>query len=257
MQLEDKVAVVTGGASGLGRATAKMMREAGGRVALFDMNEELGQKYASAFGAEATAFHQVDVADAEAVEAAVQAVVDRFGRIDICVNCAGIANPGKILDREGKAKPLAAYEAVLRVNLLGSFNVMRVCAEHMARNELDARGERGVVVNVASAAAFDGQIGQSAYSSSKGGIVSLSLPAARELGAFGIRVNAIAPGLFRTEMAESLGEKVLEAIVETIEAPRRMGDPAEFAHAVRFLVENAYMNGECVRLDAATRLRAR
>ncbi len=257
MELNNRVAIVTGGASGLGRATTRLFREQGAKVAMFDMNAELGEKYAAEFGPEGTLFQQVDVTAAEAAEAAVAAVVERFGRVDICVNCAGVANPGKILDREGRAKPLAAFETVVRINLVGSFNIMRLCVEQMAKNTPDAGGERGVVINVASAAAFDGQIGQSAYSASKGGIVSMSLPAARELGPLGIRVNAIAPGLFRTEMAESLGEKVLEAITETIEAPRRMGDPAEFAQLVQFLVQNPYMNGECVRIDAATRLRAR
>jgi NAD(P)-dependent dehydrogenase (short-subunit alcohol dehydrogenase family) len=184
-------------------------------------------------------------------------VVDRFKQIDICVNCAGIAGPGKVLDKEGKARPLAKYAQVIGINLIGTFNVMRLCVEQMARNEPDEGGERGVVVNVSSGAAFEGQIGQCAYSSSKAGVVGMTLPAARELGDLAIRVNAIAPGLFLTEMVQSLGPKVIDALIETIEAPRRTGEPAEFAHLVKFLIENRYMNGECVRIDAATRMRAR
>lgn len=257
MQIKGKVAVVTGGASGLGRATASMLHDAGGRVALFDMNEAAGTAYATELGADSTMFVATDVSDEASVSSAIDAVVDRFDRIDICVNCAGIAAPGKILDREGHARPLAKYAQVINVNLIGSFNVMRLCVERMAGNEPEANEERGVVVNVASGAAFEGQIGQCAYSSSKAGIVGLSLPAARELEPLGIRVNAIAPGLFLTEMVQALGDKVVASLTETIESPRRPGDPAEFAHLVKFLIENRYMNGECVRIDAATRLRAR
>ncbi len=257
MQIEDKVAIVTGGASGLGKATARMLRESGARVAILDMNEEMGRGYAAELGDATTQFVTADVTSEASVEAAIGTVVDRFGRIDICVNCAGVAGPGKILDKSGKARPLPNYARVIGVNLIGTFNVMRLCVEHMANNDLQGDEERGVVVNVASGAAFEGQIGQCAYSSSKAGIVGLSLPAARELGPLGIRVNAIAPGLFLTEMVQALGAKVIDSLVETIEAPRRTGDPAEFAHLVKFLIENRYMNGECVRIDAATRLRAR
>ena len=257
MRIEDKVAVVTGGASGLGKATVRMLREAGAQVAILDMNEEVGRLYAIELGEDSAIYVATDVTGEASVTTAIDTVTARFGRIDICVNCAGIAAPGKILDRQGKARPLAKYAQVINVNLIGTFNVMRLCVEQMANNELEDNEERGVVVNVASGAAFEGQIGQCAYSSSKAGIVGLSLPAARELAPLGIRVNAIAPGLFLTEMVEALGEKVIESLVETIESPRRTGDPAEFAHLVKMLIENRYMNGECVRIDAATRMRAR
>jgi 3-hydroxyacyl-CoA dehydrogenase / 3-hydroxy-2-methylbutyryl-CoA dehydrogenase len=256
MQIEDKVAVVTGGASGLGKATARMLREGGARAAILDLNETEGRRYAARLGDDSTFFITTDVTSEVSVATAIDAVVARFGRLDICVNCAGIVGPGKVLDRTGKARSLANYARVIGVNLIGTFNVMRLCAERMANNQLEGNEERGVVVNVASGAAFDGQIGQCAYSSSKAGIVGLSLPAARELGPLGIRVNAIAPGLFLTEMVKGLGEEVVASLIDTIEAPRRPGDPAEFAHLVKFLIENRYMNGECVRIDAATRMRA-
>lgn len=257
MHIKNRVAVVTGGASGLGRATVRMLRGEGARVAILDLNEAAGQPYAAELGSDATLFAAADVTNEASVAAAIDVVVGRFGRIDICVNCAGIVGPGKILDKQGKARPLTNYANVIGINLIGTFNVMRLCVEHMASNELEDNEERGVVVNVASGAAFDGQIGQSAYSSSKAGIVGLNLPAARELGPLGIRVNAIAPGLFLTEMVKALGEEVIASLVDTVEAPRRTGDPAEFAHLVKFLIENRYMNGECVRIDAATRMRAR
>jgi len=254
VQIDGKVAVVTGGASGLGRATANMLVAAGASVGIFDMNESAGAACATELGEDKTCFATVDVTDEQAVGAAVASVAERFGTIDICINCAGIAAPGKILDRDGHARPLAKYAQVINVNLVGTFNVMSSCIEHMARNDTD---ERGVVVNVASGAAFEGQIGQCAYSSSKAGIVGLTLPAARELEPLGIRINSIAPGLFLTEMVRSLGDKVIASLTESIESPRRPGDPDEFAHLVKFLIENSYMNGECVRIDAATRLRAR
>ncbi|HJP36405.1 MAG TPA: SDR family NAD(P)-dependent oxidoreductase [Gammaproteobacteria bacterium] len=257
MQIDTKVAVVTGGASGLGKATARMLRDAGARVAILDRNADEGRRYAAELGDDMTLFVAADVTDEASATAAIDAVVSRFGQIDICVNCAGVAGPSKVLDRQGQAQPLAKYASVIGVNLIGTFNIMRLCVEQMGANELEDGEERGVVVNVASGAAFDGQIGQCAYASSKAGIVGLSLPAARELGPLGIRVNAIAPGLFLTEMVAALGDKVVTSLVETIEAPRRTGDPAEFAHLVKFLIENRYMNGECVRIDAATRMRAR
>lgn len=256
MNIQGKVAVVTGGASGLGRATVAVLCAAGARVAILDMNEEAGEAYANQFGNEVARFIATDVTSPASAEAAINYIEESFGKIDICVNCAGIAGPSKILDRAGKANPLENYTRVININLIGTFNVMSLCVESMAKNEIE-EGERGVVVNVASGAAFEGQIGQSAYSSSKAGIVGLSLPAARELGSLNIRVNSIAPGLFLTELVKGLGDKVVDSLVQTIEAPKRIGDPAEFGHLVKFLVENRYMNGECVRIDAATRMQAR
>lgn len=257
MEIKDKVAVVTGGASGLGRATVSMLNAAGARVGILDMNEEEGSRYIAEIGSDSNLFVAANVSDEASASAAIDAVAARFGRIDICVNCAGIAAPGKILDRDGRARPLAKFAQVINVNLIGTFNVMRLCVEHMARNEPEANEERGVVVNVSSGAAFEGQIGQCGYAASKAGVAGMSLPAARELQPLGIRVNAIAPGLFLTELVKALGDDVVASLIETIESPRRTGDPDEFAHLVKFLIENRYMNGECVRIDAATRMRAR
>tara|TARA_R110001592_G_scaffold363395_1_gene687489 strand:- start:1930 stop:2700 length:771 start_codon:yes stop_codon:yes gene_type:complete len=256
MNIQDKVAVVTGGASGLGKSTVSMLCASGARVAILDANKDAGKAYATELGDDVACFVATDVSNQASVEAAINFVVQHFGNVDICVNCAGIAGPSKILDKTGKASALENYVRVININLIGTFNVMRLCVESMAKNE-PKDGERGVVVNVASGAAFEGQIGQSAYSSSKAGVVGLSLPAARELGPLNIRVNSIAPGLFLTELAKGLGNKVVNSLIETIEAPKRIGDPAEFAHLVKFLVENQYMNGECIRIDAAARMQAR
>ena len=258
MQLQGKLAVITGGASGLGRSTAEyFVREKGARVALFDLNEEAGAKLVNELGADKAIFCRVDVADEVSVAAGVAQVVSAFGAIHVCINCAGIPTPLKILDREGKPSSCGKYFKTILVNLVGTYNVMAHCVAVMARNELENGEERGVVVNTASAAAFDGQVGQTAYASSKAGVVGLALPAARELAAIGVRVNTIAPGIFMTPMVESLGEKVIASLVETIEYPKRCGKTAEFASFAAYICENAYLNGECIRLDAATRLRAR
>jgi 3-hydroxyacyl-CoA dehydrogenase / 3-hydroxy-2-methylbutyryl-CoA dehydrogenase len=258
MKLDGKVAVITGGASGLGRRTAEyFVRDKGAKVAVFDVNDEAGASLVAQLGDANALYRQVDVTDEAAVAAGVQACIDRFGRIDVCINCAGIPTPMKILDKEGKASSCARFQRTVMVNLVGTFQVMAHCIARMAANEPEGGEERGVVVNVASGAAFDGQVGQTAYSSSKAGVVGLSLPAARELSAIGVRVNAIAPGLFNTPMAQSLSPKVVESLTTMIEFPKRFGDMAEFASLCAYICENAYLNGECIRLDAASRLRAR
>jgi len=255
MELKDKVAVVTGGASGLGEAVVREFVAAGASVAVFDRDETRGAALAQELG-DRVNFHRVDVTEEASVTAALEAAAEPVG-LHICVNCAGVANPGKILDRQGNALPLSDYEAVIRINLIGTFNVMSKAAAWMSRNDKIDGEERGVIINTSSGAAYEGQIGQCAYASSKNGVIGLNLPAARELQRHGIRVNAIAPGLFLTPMAQSLGDEVVEAISQTIESPRRLGRPDEFAHCCRFIVENAYLNGETVRLDAATRLTAK
>lgn len=257
MHIQDKVAVVTGGASGLGLAAARYLaKEKGARVALLDLNEEAGRSAAAELGDRAMYVH-ADVTSEESLRQGLAAVVARFGAIHISVNCAGILGPAKVLDKEGKATPLAAFTRVTMVNLVGTYNVMSQCAEQMAKNELDEGNERGVVVNVASIVAFEGQIGQCAYASAKAGVIGLNVPAARELGARGIRVNAIAPGLFLTPLVAQLSEKAFEALKVQAEAPQRLGDPGEFAHCCAFMIENGYLNAETIRLDAATRVRAR
>ena len=258
MRIQDKVIVITGGASGLGRATAHyLLEEKGARVAIFDLNLEAGEKTAAELGPERAMFVDTDVSNEESVQKAVDAVMARFGAIHVCINGAALPTPFKVLGKEGKAAPLARFAQVTAVNLNGVFNVMSKCAEQMAKNEPEAGEERGVVINVSSGAAYEGQIGQCAYASSKAAIIGMNMPAARELGAIGVRVNAIAPGLFLTTMVAGLGEKVLTSLKEQMEAPKRLGNVREFAHCCAFIIENAYLNAETIRLDAAARLRAK
>lgn len=252
MELQDKVAVITGGASGLGRATTEYFVARGARVAILDLSEEQGEAAVAELGEEKALFTATDVTDEESVARAIAATMDKFGAIHININCAGVPAPCKVLDREGKATALKKFAFVVNVNLLGLFNVMSKCAEKMALNEPEGEEERGVIVNISSGAAFEGQIGQCAYSASKSGVLGLNMPAARELGDLGIRVNAICPGLFLTPMAQSLDPKVLDVLKQIPEAPRRPGHMEEFAHCCTFLVENSYMNGRTIRLDAAT-----
>ncbi len=257
MRIEDKVVVVSGGASGLGLAAARYFaQERGARVAIFDLSEENGRRAATELGDRAL-FVPTDVTSAESVRDAVAATIAQWGAVDACINCAGILGPSRVLGKDGNATPLARFAQIVMVNLVGVFNVMSQCAEQMARNEPEAGEERGVIINISSGAAFEGQVGQCAYASTKAGVLGLNLPAARELGEVGIRVNAIAPGLFLTPMVAQLDPKVLGALKAQVEAPPRLGDPREFAHCCAFIIENAYLNGETIRLDAASRLRAR
>jgi 3-hydroxyacyl-CoA dehydrogenase/3-hydroxy-2-methylbutyryl-CoA dehydrogenase len=252
MELQDKVVVITGGASGLGRATAEYFVGKGARVSIFDMNEDAGNAAVAELGEDNALFAATDVSSEESVAAAVDATMAKFGAIHVNINCAGVPAPCKVLDREGKATALKKFAFVVNVNLIGLFNVMSKCAEKMALNEPEGEEERGVVINISSGAAFEGQIGQNAYSASKSGVLGLNMPAARELGDLGIRVNAICPGLFLTPMVQALDPKVLDVLKKIPEAPRRPGHMEEFAHCCAFLVENSYMNGRTIRLDAAT-----
>ncbi len=257
MDLQDKVVAITGGASGLGQATAKyMIQEKGAKVAILDINADAGAATVAELGEDNILFCQTDVTSEESVDAAMAAIIDRFGAIHADINAAGIPLPCRILNREAKASGLAKYAAVININLVGVFNVMAKCAEQMAKNEPDAKGERGVIINISSAAAFEGQIGQSAYSASKAGINGMNIPAARELGPHGIRVNSIAPGLFATPMFYAAPEKLQQKLVAGIEAPKRMGEMEEFAHTCTYLIENAYVNGRVLRLDAASVMQA-
>lgn len=258
MRIEGKVVVVTGGASGLGLATARhLVAEKGARVAILDTSVAAGAAAASELGDGRAIFVAADVTSEDSVRSAISTIVAAFGTVHVCINCAGIAAPSRILGKDRTATPLARYAQVVSVNLVGLYNVMSKCAEQMAGNEPERGEERGVVINVSSGAAYEGQIGQCAYASSKSGVIGLNIPAARELGALGIRVNAIAPGLFRTPMLESLDPKVVESLVAATEAPKRLGEMREFAHCCAFIIENAYLNGETIRLDGAARLRAR
>ncbi|HJW51760.1 MAG TPA: SDR family NAD(P)-dependent oxidoreductase [Burkholderiaceae bacterium] len=258
MRIQDKVVVITGGASGLGLATAHyLLKEKGAYIAIFDLNVETGEKALADLGAENAMFVQTDVSNEESVQKAVDAVMTRFGAIHVCINGAALPTAFKVLGKEGKAAPLARFAQTTAVNLNGVFNVMSKCAEQMAKNEAEAGEERGVVINVSSGAAYEGQVGQAAYAATKAAIIGMNMPAARELGAVGVRVNAIAPGLFLTPMVAGLDEKVLTSLKDQMEAPKRLGDMREFAHACAFIIENAYVNAETVRLDGAARLRAR
>ncbi|MGB0954527.1 MAG: SDR family NAD(P)-dependent oxidoreductase [Panacagrimonas sp.] len=257
MQIKDKTIVITGGASGLGFATAQYLSQRGARIALIDLDESAGQTAVTRLGAERCSFQRADVTDEAGVSAAIAQILSRFGAIHVLINCAGIPAPCKVLDRQAKATALEKFARVVNVNLIGIFNVMSKCAETMARNEAENGEERGVVINISSGAAYEGQIGQCAYAASKSGVLGLNMPAARELGAMGIRVNAICPGLFGTPMVNSLDQKVQDALVEMIEAPKRMGHMEEFAHCCAFLIENGYMNGRTIRLDAATVMQAK
>ncbi len=251
MQLDGQVAIVTGGASGLGEATARYLASKGVDVAILDFNGERAREVAAEIGGYS---QQCDVSDPEHAANAVTSTMARFGQAArICVNCAGIGHAARIVGREGKTS-LDLFRKVIDVNLIGTYNVMTYAVQGMMDLPLLETGERGVVINTASAAYQDGQVGQSAYAASKGAIASMCLPLARELARPGIRVNAIAPGLFNTPMMESLPEETTAAIVANVPFPARLGHPAEFGRMVAAIVENPYLNGEVIRLDGATRL---
>ena len=252
MNVKGGVFIITGGASGLGAATARRLVAAGGNAVLADLNDKAGTGLAAELGA-AARFVRVDVAADADARAAVALAVKEFGGLHGLVNCAGVGTPGKVLGKEG-ALPLEAFDRVVRINLIGTFNFLRVAAEQMAKQAPNAEGERGVIVNTASVAAYEGQIGQPAYAASKAGVVGLTLPAARELARFGIRVVTIAPGLFETPMAAGLTPEIIEALGKSVPFPSRFGRPAEFAQLVQAIVENPMLNGETIRLDGALRM---
>ncbi|HYL38927.1 MAG TPA: 3-hydroxyacyl-CoA dehydrogenase [Bryobacteraceae bacterium] len=252
MDISGKVALVTGGASGLGAATARMIVGAGGRAMILDLNEQLGRSLAGELGG-AVRYVRADVSDAAQAEQAVKAATDAFGALHICVNCAGIGDPQRLIGKQGPAD-LERFNKVIRVNLIGTFNVARLAAWAISRGQPGPDGERGVIINTASVAAFDGQIGQAAYSASKGGIVALTLPLARDLAMVGIRVMTIAPGLFDTPLLARLPEDVKASLGAMVPFPRRLGRPAEYAQLARQIIENPMLNGEVIRLDGAIRM---
>lgn len=258
MELQNKIAVVTGGASGLGRATCSQLVAQGVKVAIFDLNEDAARTAVSELG-EDNAFYQiVDVTDENSAEAAMAKVIEQYGTLHICVNCAGIAPAAKVLDREGSAMPLAKFATAININLIGSFNIARLAAQYMARNEpMGEALERGVIINTASVAGYEGQMGQAAYAASKGGIIAMSLPMARDLAKTGIRVNAIAPGIMGTPMLLAMPDNVQEALVDNIQFPKRMGLPKEFGDLVTHIASNSYINAETIRLDGAIRMQPR
>jgi NAD(P)-dependent dehydrogenase (short-subunit alcohol dehydrogenase family) len=256
MNLLEKTAIVTGGASGLGLATVEKLVSKGAKVVIFDVNEKAAQAVVRDLG-ENVSYAVVDVTDEASVAAGINKTLNTFGAIHISVNCAGIAPSQKTVGKSG-ALPLENFKKVIDINLNGTFNVLRLAAAEMAKNVPDSEsGERGIIINTASIAAFDGQMGQAAYAASKAGVAGMTLPIARDLSSLGIRINAIAPGLFRTPLVNSISEKVIEKLESLVEFPKRLGKPSEYAALAVHMIENNYFNGEVVRLDGAIRMQPR
>jgi len=252
MEVKGCVAVVTGGASGLGEATVRRILADGGKAAILDFDEQRGQKVAAELG-DGVIFCKTDVTDEKSVEEAVNKTEEAFGGVHFAVNCAGVATPAKVLSKRG---PIAMeqFTQVIMINLVGTMNVIKHAAGKMVNNTPNADGEKGVVINTASVAAFDGQIGQPAYSASKAGVVGLTLPIAREFADYGIRVVTIAPGLFETPMLAGLPEKAKQSLIQMVPFPKRLGKPEEYAAFAVHIIENALLNGETIRLDQAIRM---
>lgn len=255
MNIKDKTFLITGGASGLGAAVAKMIVDHGGHVLLIDLKEEEGNSLAKKLGPSAI-FKKADVTNEESVRSAISEGVKRFGALHGTVSCAGIGPAQRVLGKEGLHE-LDSFIKVIQVNLIGTFNVLRLVADAIQNNEPGESGERGIIVNTASVAAFDGQIGQAAYSASKGGIVAMTLPIAREFARFGIRVMTIAPGIFETPMLIGLPVDAKESLGQQIPFPSRLGKPEEYASLVKQIIENQMLNGEVIRLDGAIRMTAK
>jgi NAD(P)-dependent dehydrogenase (short-subunit alcohol dehydrogenase family) len=251
MNLSDTAAIITGGASGLGEATARYFAAQGAQVTLLDRDADRGAKVAAEIGGH---FNETDVTQEASVAAAVGLATDKMGKITAAVNCAGIADGIKTVGRDGP-HPLDAFQRTIDINLVGSFNIARLAAAQMALNEPDADGARGVIINTASIAAFDGQKGQAAYAASKGGVVGMTLPMARDLASTGIRVMTIAPGIFMTPMLAGLPEEVQAQLAADVPNPPRLGDPKEYGRLAAFIVEMGYLNGEVIRIDGALRMR--
>jgi len=249
--MSSESAIVFGGASGLGEAAARELAGAGHKVTIADLNAEKGEQLAAELG---TAFVQCDVTDSDQVEAAIAKAAEAEGGLRICVNCAGVGAAGRLASEKHGAAPLEGYEWAININLMGTINVLRLAAANMIGNEPDEHSQLGVCINTASIAAYDGQIGQTAYAASKGGVVGLTLPAARDMARYGIRVMTIAPGLFDTPLLALLPEDARKALGDTVPFPNRLGIPAEYAALARHIVENPMMNGEVIRLDGALRM---
>lgn len=255
MNCKDNTFLITGGASGLGEATVRALHTAGARVVIADLNSERGESLAAKLGDNAV-FQRTDVTNEADAQAAVDKALNTFGSLQGLINCAGIGDPAKVVGRDGP-QPLEVFSRVVQINLLGTFNMLRLAAAAIAKSEPQADGERGVIINTASVAAYDGQIGQAGYAASKGGVVSMTLPIARELARHGIRVMTIAPGLFMTPLMETLPEEVQQSLAASIPFPNRLGEPDEFAQLACHIVGNAMLNGETIRLDGAIRMAPR
>ncbi len=255
MEIKDRVFLVSGGASGLGEATVRHLVELGGRVVIADIQEQASAALAQELG-DGVCTARCDVTDPAMAEQAVNTAMQRFGGLHGLVNCAGVATPGKVVGRDGP-HDLGVFAKVVQINLVGTFNMLRLAAAAMAEQAPNAEGERGVIVNTASVAAFEGQIGQAAYAASKAGVAGMTLPIARELARYGIRVVTIAPGLFETPMMAGLPPEVQESLGKSVPFPPRLGRPSEYARMVRAIIENPMLNGETIRLDGALRMAAK
>ncbi|MEM9724879.1 MAG: SDR family NAD(P)-dependent oxidoreductase [Pseudomonadota bacterium] len=255
MEIKGKSVVITGGASGLGEGTARLFHELGAKITVFDLNDARGDALVSELGGDIQ-YRSVNVTDEEQVSAALDAAQSAFGGVDVCLNYAGIGDAAKTVGKDGPL-PLAKFKKVIDVNLIGSFNVLRLAAHRMAANTPDADGQRGVIVNTASVAAYEGQVGQAAYSASKGGIVGMTLPIARDLASIGVRCCTIAPGLIHTPLFESLPKEAYDSLSKSPVFPQRLGQANEIARTAQFIVENNYMNGETIRVDAGIRMQPR
>ncbi|WP_170428272.1 3-hydroxyacyl-CoA dehydrogenase [Ruegeria arenilitoris] len=251
MQLSTSAAIITGGASGLGEATARYFAEQGAQVTILDRDAERGPKVAAEIGGH---FAETDVTDEASVAQAVEHAMSKMGRITAAVNCAGIAYGIKTVGKDGP-HPMDAFQRTIDINLVGTFNVSRLAAAEMAKNNPEPDGARGVIINTASIAAFDGQKGQAAYAASKGGVVGMTLPMARDLASTGVRVMTIAPGIFMTPMLAGLPEEVQQQLAADVPNPARLGDPREYGRLAGFIVEMGYLNGEVIRIDGALRMR--
>lgn len=252
MRIQGKTFIITGGGSGLGEATARVFAEAGANAVIADVSEGAGKAVAASLG-DQSVFSNCDVSSEESVTATVQLALERFGALHGAVNCAGVGWAQRVTSKEGP-HPLELFQKVLDINLTGTFNVIRLCAMAMQKLDADETGARGVFINTASIAAFEGQIGQAAYSASKGGVVSMTLPIAREFARFGIRVVTIVPGLFDTPMLAALPEEVRQSLGAQVPYPSRLGQPREYGELARHIVENEMINGEAIRLDGAIRM---
>lgn len=252
MDLTNKVALITGGASGLGLATAGTLIESGAKVMILDLNEDNAKASAESFG-ENACYVVANVTEEESVQKAIEETLNKFNGLHIVVNCAGIGSASKTVGKNG-AHPLDYFKTVVDINLNGTFNVLRLAAVEMGNNEPSKDGECGVIINTASVAAFDGQVGQAAYSASKGGVVGMTLPIARDLARMGIRINTIAPGIFDTPLMGMAPDSIRNPLIEMTQFPKRLGLPSEYASLVKHIVENAFLNGETIRLDGAIRM---
>ena len=255
MKVQDSVAMVTGGASGLGEACVRMLVAGGGKAAILDLQVERAEKLIAELGSNVV-FANTDVTNDESVQAAVQRTLEAFGKINVAINCAGVGDPAKMLSKKGPM-PLSFFNRVVQINLVGTFNVNRLAVEQMVKNAPGSDGEKGVVINTASAAAFDGQVGQPAYSASKAGVVGMTLPLARECADYGVRVMTIAPGLFNTPMLAILPQAARDALGKMVPFPARLGEPSEYADLCKHIIENPMLNGEVIRLDGAIRMAAK